>query len=98
MGDHNPSDDLLALAQHWCVLMPHTAVDTRTGLRFDARTATLMHTPEFLDWHDARTRSHARNEALGATPLGKILERDIKAYEGELRALIDAGLVSYKRG
>ena len=93
----NPSEDLPALAQYWCILMPHTAVDTRTGLRFDARTATLMHTPEFLDWHDARTRSHARNEAVGVVPPAKMLARDIVAYQAELRALIDAGLVSYKR-
>lgn len=56
-----------------------------------------MHTPEFLDWHDERTRSHPRNEPFGVAPLAKSLERDIKGYEGELRALIDAGLVNYKQ-
>ncbi len=97
MTQHYPSDDLAALAQYWCILPPHTAVDTRTGLRFDARTATLMHTPEFLDWHEQRSRSHARNELSEVTTLGKLLEREIKACEGELRALMDAGLLTYRQ-
>jgi len=85
-----PSDDLPAVAQHWCVLLPFTAVDTRTNLRFDARTCTLMITPEYLDWLDERAAS------LGAGVPGKLLESDIRGFEGELRALIDAGLVSCK--
>ena len=90
--------DLPSLAQHWCILMPHTAIDTRTGLRFDARTASLMHTPEFLDWHDLRTRSHARNDTAAVVPLARMLAAEVAACEAELRALIDAGLVNYKRG
>lgn len=89
MGNREPSADLLAVARYWFVSMPYTAIDTRTNLRFDARTCTLMITPEFLDWRDER----ARHATVGAGPLAKILERDIKSYQGELRGLIAAGLV-----
>ena len=91
----SPSIDLPSLAQYWCILMPHTAIDTRTGLRFDTRTASLMHTPEFLAWHDLRTRSHA--DISAAVPLGRMLAREVEACEAELRALIAAGLVNHKR-
>ncbi len=84
-----PSDELLAAAQFWFVLRPFTAVDTRTNLRFDARTCTLMMTPEVLDWRDER----ARHSPVGGGELSRILARDVKSYEEELRGLIEAGLV-----
>ena len=91
MEKSKPSDELLAASQYWFVLMPYTAVDVRTNLRFDARTCTLMITPEFLDWRDDQAKP------VGAVPPGKTLEREIKRYEEELRELIAAGLLSFKR-
>jgi hypothetical protein len=84
-------DELPEVARHWCLLKPYTAIDTRTNLRFDARTCKLMMTPEFLDWRDER----AKHASVGAGPLAKILARDVQAYEEELRGLIERGLVGF---
>ena len=91
MGKPEPSDDLPAAARHWCVLLPYTAVDTRTNLRFDARSCKLMMTPEFLDWRDER----ARSSPVGGGALARILAQDVESYEGELRELIERGLVAF---
>lgn len=89
MGKPKPSEDPPDVARSWFVLPPYTAIDTRTNLRFDARTCTLMITPEFLDWRDER----ARQATVAPGQLARILERDIKDYQDELRGLIEAGLL-----